>query len=112
MVTPGEPRPLEQTYETNFGRIGRFEPLSATGALAADLSVAPLYKAPPAPAPGYNWSGFYAGVNGGGGWGQFVVERQLDRISACGRTGRRHRRLQLAAGNVVLGVEGDSTGRA
>jgi outer membrane immunogenic protein len=34
-------------------------------AAAADM---PL-KAIPAPAPMYNWSGFYAGVNGGFGWG-------------------------------------------
>jgi outer membrane immunogenic protein len=33
-------------------------------ALAAD---APIYKAPPAAL--FNWSGFYAGIVGGGGWG-------------------------------------------
>src|SRR5215469_13920178 len=44
--------------------------VAAAGAHAADLSVAPLYKAPPAPVapPPYNWSGFYLGANGGGGW--------------------------------------------
>jgi len=36
-------------------------------AQAADLSVAPLYKAPAAPSA-YNWNGFYAGLNAGGGW--------------------------------------------
>ena len=42
--------------------------LAAVGsARAADLSVAPIYKAPPqVAAPAYNWSGFYVGVNGGG----------------------------------------------
>jgi outer membrane immunogenic protein len=45
--------------------------LAAAGAVsAADLSVAPIYKAPPMAAPpAYNWSGFYVGLNGGGGWG-------------------------------------------
>jgi outer membrane immunogenic protein len=45
--------------------------LAAAGAArAADLSVAPIYKAPPVVTPqAYNWSGFYLGLNGGGGWG-------------------------------------------
>ena len=47
---------------------------------AADLSVAPLYKAPPMPpAPAYNWSGFYLGVNGGGGWGHSNWDTSADR---------------------------------
>ena len=43
--------------------------VAAQCAAAADLSVAPLYKAPPPPqvSPAYNWTGFYLGVNGGGG---------------------------------------------
>jgi outer membrane immunogenic protein len=44
----------------------------ASPAGAADLGIrpAPYYKGPP-PAfiPPYTWSGFYIGVNGGGGWG-------------------------------------------
>lgn len=42
-------------------------------AAAADLSTpAPIYKAPPVgPAPYYNWTGFYAGLNVGGGWGNY-----------------------------------------
>jgi outer membrane immunogenic protein len=42
---------------------------AALPARAADLSVAPLYKAQPVVPPSYNWSGFYLGVNGGGQWG-------------------------------------------
>src|SRR5260370_4490559 len=43
---------------------------AAAPARAADLSVAPLYKAPPVvAAQAYNWSGFYVGINGGGDWG-------------------------------------------
>src|SRR5690242_4909512 len=40
--------------------------LAFTGsAYAADM---PL-KAPPAPPPPPSWTGFYIGINGGGGWG-------------------------------------------
>jgi outer membrane immunogenic protein len=39
----------------------------ATQASAADLAARPYTKAPAA-APGYNWSGFYAGVIGGYAW--------------------------------------------
>ena len=43
--------------------------LSITAAQAADMSVkAPVYKAPPIVL--YNWTGFYVGINGGGGWGR------------------------------------------
>jgi outer membrane immunogenic protein len=39
-------------------------------AAAADLSTPPAYKAPAiAPAPYYNWNGFYIGANIGGGFG-------------------------------------------
>jgi outer membrane immunogenic protein len=43
-----------------------------TGAAsAADLAARPYTKAPPVPiAAVYNWTGFYIGVSGGGGWGQ------------------------------------------
>lgn len=40
----------------------------ARPASAADLSLPPIYKAPP---PMYfTWTGWYVGLNGGGGWGQ------------------------------------------
>jgi outer membrane immunogenic protein len=44
----------------------------AAQASAADLGrrVQMPVKAPVAPVPYYNWTGFYVGVNGGGGWGQ------------------------------------------
>jgi len=44
--------------------------LLATGAMAADLAPKPYVKAPPMVDPGYNWTGFYAGLNGGYSWGR------------------------------------------
>jgi outer membrane immunogenic protein len=41
--------------------------LSIAPALGADLAARPYTKAPPMVAPIYNWSGFYIGLNGGGG---------------------------------------------
>ena len=53
---------------TGFFAAGAF--VTAQCAAAADLSLAPLYKAPPtAPPQIYDWTGFYLGANGGGGWG-------------------------------------------
>src|SRR3954470_3925472 len=44
--------------------------LLATNALAADLAPRPYVKAPVIVDPGYNWTGFYAGLNGGYSWGR------------------------------------------
>jgi outer membrane immunogenic protein len=40
---------------------------AAGSANAADLAVRPYTKAPPVAAAIYDWTGFYAGINGGGG---------------------------------------------
>ena len=42
--------------------------LLAGPALAADMSLKPYYKAPPAVAPVFSWTGFYIGGNVGGAW--------------------------------------------
>lgn len=42
----------------------------ATGAVAADLPRAPIYKAEPLPAAHYSWAGIYIGGIAGYGWGQ------------------------------------------
>jgi outer membrane immunogenic protein len=48
--------------------------LIATPALAADMAV----KAPPpAPAPTYSWTGFYAGLNAGDGWGSNTIDNSF-----------------------------------
>ena len=48
---------------------------------AADLAARPYTKAPvAAPAPIYTWTGFYAGIQGGGGWGD-PLERPYDEVA-------------------------------
>jgi outer membrane immunogenic protein len=82
--------------------------LAAVGsARAADLSVAPIYKAPPqVAAPAYNWSGFYVGVNGGGGWGTSSWDStgsfNLSGAVVGGTAG-----MDRQIGHAVLGLEGD-----
>jgi outer membrane immunogenic protein len=44
--------------------------LVTSGAVAADLAARPYTKAPVIVDPGYNWTGFYAGLNGGYSWGR------------------------------------------
>ena len=44
--------------------------LAATGTFAADLPARTYTKAPVIVDPGYNWTGFYAGINGGYSWGR------------------------------------------
>ena len=82
--------------------------LAAQGAVAADLSVAPLYKAPPPQAtPLYNWSGFYLGINGGGGWGRSWWQSQSTGIDLSGAQVGGTAGYNVQFGNAVLGLEGD-----
>ncbi len=81
--------------------------VAAPCAQAADLSLEPLYKAPPAQySPAYNWSGFYLGLNGGGGWGdshwQGIGHVDLSGGQAGGTAG-----YNWQLGSAVLGLEGD-----
>ncbi len=80
----------------------------AEGAMAADLP--PRYYPPVAKAPVYNpvynWTGFYVGINGGGGWGRSTWDT-VDQFNVSGGL------LGLTAGwnyqynQVVFGVEAD-----
>jgi len=81
--------------------------LAAAGpARAADLSVAPLYKAPPVvAAPAYNWSGFYLGLNGGG-WGTSNLD-SAGSFNVSGAVAGGTAGFNWQMGHAVLGLEGD-----
>ena len=82
--------------------------VAAQCAVAADLSLAPLYKAPPAPVPqSFNWTGFYLGANGGGGWGHSWWNGQGTGIGLSGGQAGGTLGYNYQAGNVVFGAEGD-----
>jgi outer membrane immunogenic protein len=87
---------------------------SVTGAivLAATANAADLYRAPPpaavsfkdAPPPyvGVTWSGFYGGINGGGGW-----SAKTDVLSPTGAFGGGQIGYNFQMGSIVFGVESD-----
>src|SRR6266540_3622544 len=79
-------------------------------AFAADLSIAPIYNAPPAVA---TWAGSYVGVAGGGAWGSAVLR---DNATGADQTPRTNLSggiigvtsgFNIQNGNGVLGFEGD-----
>ncbi len=83
--------------------------VAALCAAAADLSVAPLYKAPPAAelTPAYNWTGFYFGANGGGGWGRSWWSANTTGVNPSGGLVGGTAGYNLQLGRAVFGVEGD-----
>ena len=114
-------------------RIGKSAPWIATAlaiavgvgtASAADLAV----KAPPAlpAAPAYNWSGFYAGLNVGGSWGNAndTFNTNVPAVPALSQTvaadvarvdgaiGGGQLGYNLQAGGFVFGLESDVQGLA
>jgi len=77
-------------------------------AAAADLPPAapgPYYKAP-VYAPAYNWSGFYLGVNGGGGWGHSTWSTTGSFGTSGGLVGGTMG-YNYQINQAVLGIEGD-----
>ena len=87
--------------------------LGVASASAADIArrevmpaKAPLYS----PVPAYNWTGFYVGINGGGGWGRSDFGPTLPtgtfRTSGGLVGGTLGYNYQM--GNLVLGLEGDA----
>jgi outer membrane immunogenic protein len=82
--------------------------LTAHAAAAADLSLAPLYKAPPAAVTQvYDWTGFYVGVNGGGGWGHSYWNGQSTGIGLSGGQVGGTAGYNWQSGHAVFGLEGD-----
>jgi outer membrane immunogenic protein len=80
---------------------------TAPRADAADLSLAPLYKAPPPEmVQAYNWTGFYLGLNGGGGWGDSHWEG-IGRADLSGGQVGGTAGYNWQLGRTVLGLEGD-----
>jgi outer membrane immunogenic protein len=84
-------------------------------ALGADL---PTYtKAPVVASPVYDWSGFYVGVFGGGGWGNHNINNATGpassfanytaNYSSQGGVAGGEAGYNLQSGNIVVGIEAD-----
>ena len=81
---------------------------AAPSAQAADLGLAPLYKAPPPVTAAYNWSGFYLGANGGGAWGDSRWQGTGNgKVDLSGGMAGGTAGFNWQTGPMVLGVEGD-----
>jgi outer membrane immunogenic protein len=84
-----------------------------TPAAAADLSIAPIYKAPPAPVA--TWTGSYIGVSGGGAWGNAVVRNnttgldQTPRFDLSGGLVGVTAGFNVQNGPLVAGFEADTS---
>src|SRR5690242_11167254 len=80
--------------------------LTASSAFAADLGV----RAPPVtPAPvATTWTGFYAGLNAGGGWANVSSDNVSSDLS--GFVGGGQLGYNWESGNWLLGIEGDFQG--
>jgi outer membrane immunogenic protein len=88
--------------------------LGMAPAIAADLPARAYTKAPAAVAPIYNWTGFFVGAEGGGGWGKDDWNLPLaggihaagTSISGATAGGVIGYNWQMPS-NVVLGIEGN-----
>jgi outer membrane immunogenic protein len=87
--------------------------ISTGVAFASDL---PTHKAPPPPAPvvqPFSWTGFYAGVEGGFGWGEendnlrSITGYPLDHFNVSGPIGGVKAGYNQQFNSLVVGIEGD-----
>ncbi len=76
-------------------------------ASAADLGRAPRVAPAPVYAPVYSWSGFYLGVNGGGGWGDSTWTGVSSNFDTSGGLFGGQAGYNWQFGQTVLGLEGD-----
>ena len=85
--------------------------LGVVPASAADLQRRPVMpaKAPAYIAPVYNWSGFYAGINGGGGWGgsEFSAPFASGSFDTSGGLVGGTLGYNWQVNQIVFGLEGD-----
>lgn len=84
--------------------------LASTAAYGADLSTAGLIAKAPPYIPAINWTGFYLGLNVGGGWGttQTAVDNlAVSNLSAQGIIGGAQAGFNYQLGNIVMGLEAD-----
>ena len=81
----------------------------ATAAVAADLPRRMPTKAPAYVPAGYNWTGFYVGINGGYGWGRSYWNSfgGRDRVSGGMVGGTVGYNWQALGSPWVFGLEGD-----
>jgi outer membrane immunogenic protein len=82
---------------------------AAAPAMAADLAARPYSKAPPLVQAAYNWSGFYVGLNGGGGTSHKCWDLVPGGSEGChdatGGTVGGQLGYRWQAGPIVFGVE-------
>jgi len=93
-----------------LGIVGSLGILAATTAVAFAADLPPRYAPQPyrAPiySPIYNWTGFYFGINGGGGWGRSQWDG-LDRFDVSGGLIGGTVGYNWQFGQAVMGIEGD-----
>ena len=85
----------------------------AIPAVAADLPPRMPVKAPPIVPVGFNWTGFYIGVNAGGGWGISSFNLPVTptgNFRTSGFIGGGTIGYNYQMGSFVLGAEGDFDG--
>ena len=83
---------------------------AAAPASAADLAARPYTKAPPMMAAIYDWSGFYIGINGGGGFGRSTWDSTGGFNTSGGLVGATAG-YNYQIGQYVWGLEADVSGR-
>jgi outer membrane immunogenic protein len=80
--------------------------LALAGGSAGAADLAPYYQPGPAYNPIYTWTGFYVGINGGGGWGSSQWDG-LDTFDVSGGLIGGTVGYNWQFGQVVVGAEGD-----